>query len=824
MKDIITIARMELQKMFYSPIAWLVLISFAIQSGIMWMNIVPNFVNRFEMGYAGAGLTIGAYANPMVGGFLYRIQETIYLFIPLITMGLMSKEFGSGSIKLLYSSPISNAQIILGKYAAVVVFCLAMTFILFLESIFGFILIKDVDFPQVMTGLLGIFLVIATYAAIGLFMSALTSYQIVAAIATFAALFALQSIGGLWQTVDFVRDITYWLSVSGRSNTFIFGMICSEDLLYFALVSGLFIAFSIYRLKGIREKSSRLVSILRYVGAFILVALVGYSSTRPSMMKYYDATETNTNTLTQNSQDIIEKFDGEIKVTTYVNIYGMGSYYFMPSSQIRDMKRFEQYQRFYPNIDFEYKYYHAVPLEEQAKKSHLRRYKGLPEDSVLQRVCNIYDMDPDKVKPADFYKGEIDLKDELYRTVRVLETKDGKRAHLRNYNDQQFLPFESQRSSAFRTLVDELPIVGFVGGHGERSVNDIGTRGYHAVAQEKPYRWSLKNNGVGFEVTDLRKPVNPKVQVLVISEARISFTQEETKNLNDYISKGGNLVVAADRKRQDGMNTLTEQFGVTFNSGQIVEYNKGFTMDLVTSNFTKEGMKLAYAFEDNIVKRDRVITMPGALALTYEQKPGFNYIPMLVTDSIVNLPKNDAKDLAALKESFAKKGKQMTAEEAQRQRYIDMMNQDEDKPEEEIKYKGSWNELKTIDFVDEISMYEPEAGELSGSLTTALALTRKVGNKEQRILILGDADCFSNGEITMRRKGIESGNADFVGGMFFWLTNEYSPIDVRRPDRPDDNVYLKKDDLGIYKIFYRFIVPLLLAATLLMIWLRRRGR
>ena len=824
MKDIITIARMELQKMFYSPIAWLVLISFAVQSGIMWMNIIPNFVNRFEMGYAGEGLTIGAYANPMLGGFLFKIQETIYLFIPLITMGLMSKEFGSGSIKLLYSSPISNAQIILGKYFAALVFCLAMTFILFLESVFGVILIKDVDFPQVMTGLFGIFLVIATYAAIGLFMSALTSYQIVAAIASFAALFALQEVGGLWQTIDFVRDITYWLSVSGRSNTFIFGMICSEDLLYFILVSGLFIAFSIFRLKGIREKSSRLVSISRYLGVFLLVALLGYVSTIPSLMKYHDATETNTNTLTKNSQNIIAKFEGEIKVTTYVNIYASGNYAFMPGSQIRDMKRFEQYQRFYPNIDFEYKYYHAVPLEEQFRKSHLRRYRGVPEDSVLYKVCNIYDMDPDKVKPADFYKDEIDLKDELYRTVRVLETEDGKRVHLRNYNDMPFYPFESQRSAAFRTLVEELPIVGFVGGHGERSVNNIGTRGYHSVAQEKPYRWSLKNNGVAFEVTDLRKPVNPKVQALVISEAKIGFTEEETKNLNDYINKGGNLIIAADRKRQDAMNALTEQFGVTFNPGQVVEYNKGFTMDLLTTNFTEKGMKLAYAFEDNIVKRDRVITMPGAVALTYEEKPGFNYTPLLVTDSIVTLPKNDAKEMAALKQSFAKKGKQMTEEEARRQRYIEMMNEDEDKPEEGIKYKGSWSELKTTDFVDEIAMYEPEEGELGGPVTTALALTRKVGDKEQRILILGDADCFSNGEITMQRKGIESGNADFVGGMFFWLTDEYSPIDVRRPHRPDDNVFLKKDDLGIYKIFYRFIVPLLLAGALLMIWLRRRGR
>lgn len=68
---------------------------------------------------------------------------------------------------------------------------------------------------------------ICAYAAIGLFMSTLTSYQVVAAVGTLAVLAALNYIENVGQDIPFVRDITYWLSISGRADTFFKGMICS---------------------------------------------------------------------------------------------------------------------------------------------------------------------------------------------------------------------------------------------------------------------------------------------------------------------------------------------------------------------------------------------------------------------------------------------------------------------------------------------------------------------------------------------------------------------------------------------------------------------
>lgn len=106
-------------------------------------------------------------------------------------------------------------------------------FVLLIYIVVAWCSIKDFDYPMVFTGLLGLYLLLCVYAAVGLFMSSLTSYQVVAAMLTLTILGVLNYVGSMWQDVEFVREITYWLSISGRANEFIRGLICSEDLTVF---------------------------------------------------------------------------------------------------------------------------------------------------------------------------------------------------------------------------------------------------------------------------------------------------------------------------------------------------------------------------------------------------------------------------------------------------------------------------------------------------------------------------------------------------------------------------------------------------------------
>jgi ABC-2 type transport system permease protein len=197
MKIIRKIAVTELQALFYSPVAWLILIVFTFQAAMAFTDVFGSGVRSQDLNYAVGNLSLGLFGG--MNGLFTGMQEYLYLYIPLLTMSLMSRELSSGSINLLYSSPVKNSQIILGKYASMLAYGLMMIAILFVFVLLAAFTVKDFDFPVALSGMLGLYLLICAYAAIGLFMSSLTSYQVVAAMGTLAMLSLLNFIGRFGQ-------------------------------------------------------------------------------------------------------------------------------------------------------------------------------------------------------------------------------------------------------------------------------------------------------------------------------------------------------------------------------------------------------------------------------------------------------------------------------------------------------------------------------------------------------------------------------------------------------------------------------------------------
>jgi ABC-2 type transport system permease protein len=770
MKAIIDVARIELQKMFFSPIAWLILIAFAVHAALLFMLGVNYYINAMELGFPINNVTFDLYANPN-GGLITGLGSILYVYIPLITMGLLSHEFSSGSIKLLYSSPVTNLQIVLGKYLSMMVFNLAMVIMIVPEVLFGFINIENFDSPTVLTALLGVYLMMCTYSAIGLFMSSLTSYQIGAAIGTLVVLAGLSYIDKVWQDIDFVRDVTFWLSIAMRVGSMISGLIFSIDVVYLIAIPMMFIAFTTFRLKGIREKTSRSISFLRYGGTFSVIAVMGYISTIPSLMTFHDSTREKIYTLTKESQQVMAKLKGRVTVTNYVNLFEWGNFV-APYTQKMDMLRFDRYNYFYPNIKYVYKYYYGVQTAPFFNKIHKSRFKGLTLAQTIEKVANTYEVDKDIFRPGSDFHKEIDLVAEQNTFVAKITTEDGKSALLRTYNDGEKFPGEAEMTAAFKSLVMTLPKAGFVTGHQERILQDIGARSYSSLTNDIKARGALINNGMGIEQCNLSSAVPKDIDILVIAEAKTPYSPDELKHLNDYIDRGGNLVIACDRKRQPFMNPLVARFGVSFLQGQLVEHNRKMSMDMITAAFTEEGRKLTYIFDDPRIW----LGMPGAVGITYKTNPNFKYIPLLATDTLKDLKQVDSV--------------------------------------------GSWNELTPTEFNDEVPRFNPETGDLAGPLLTGLALTRDVHNKKQKIVIFGDADWLSNGML----QNINSYNNKLAAGLFFWLSDDKVPIDVRRPEPIDNKVFLKKANAPFLNYLYKFIIPSILIAAFVIIWLRRKRR
>jgi ABC-2 type transport system permease protein len=173
---------------------------------------MENLVNQQEMGpiYARwlSYLTSTVFGLPQ--GLYEMVTTKIFLYIPLLTMGLISREINSGTIKLLYSSPIKIRQIVIGKYLAIMVYNLLLITILVVFAVSGMLSIHSADKGLLFSGLLGIYLLLCAYSAIGLFMSCLTSYQVVSAISTLVLFAVLGYIGTVWQNIDFVRNLTFF--------------------------------------------------------------------------------------------------------------------------------------------------------------------------------------------------------------------------------------------------------------------------------------------------------------------------------------------------------------------------------------------------------------------------------------------------------------------------------------------------------------------------------------------------------------------------------------------------------------------------------------
>ena len=762
MKIIYRIALAELQSLFYSPVAWLILIVFTIQCSFAFTGVVDANVVRKAMGYGVGNLTLDIYAG--MHGFFKTLQEYLYLYIPLLTMGLMSGELSSGSIKLLYSSPVRNSQIILGKYLSMLVYGLVLIGIICVYVIYSAFVVKQLDVSMVLTGLLGIYLLICAYAAIGLFMSSITSYQVVAAMGTLAIFALLNVIKGIGQNIDFVREITYWLSINGRCNEFVRGMICSEDLLYFLIVIVLFLTLSILRLKAIRQKTPWKISLGKYAAVVIFAVVIGYFSARPSLKCFYDATRTKQQTLTENSQKILSRATGGLTMTTYVNCLDEFSWTGEPANRLYDQRRFEQYTRFKPEIKMKYVYFYDKSQNERLYSLN----QGLTDREIMIKLSVAQGLDTNMYLRPEEIKQVIDLSSEDNHVVRVLERENGRKVFLRMFRDMWIYPGEAEVTAAIRQLVDDdLPVVGFLTGHGVRNSEKAGDRDYRYFVQERVYRRALINQGFAIENVNLEDEIPEQVNILVVADMQTALSQEEMEALEKYIARGGNLIVAGDVGRAPVMNPIIASFGVQFMTGQIVQQNKDFMMDLVFAKPQKDLGNLSYMFDALV---ERVITMPGCVGLEYEQKPGFTIIPLLMSET-----------------------------------------------------QGCWNEVETMNFIDEKAELNVKAGEVEQAYPLALALSREIAGKQQKIVILGDTDCMSNAEMKANRDKVNAGNGMFILSIFNWMTDGEFPIDVRRPATPDNDLYVGVDGMKITRYaFWGF--SLLLLVVYLCLWFHRRGR
>src|ERR1700724_3638633 len=236
MRNVWIICRKELRSYFVSPVAYLLLAMFAVIFGFFFWNILGFFVFR-GMESQMRGQMMPMNVNEEITRPLLSNVSVIGLFlIPMITMRLFSEEKRTGTIELLATSPVSDVEVILGKWLSAMVLYASMLLLTAVNFLFLF-KYGHPDWKPLLIGYLGLLLQAGALLAVGTFISTLTKNQIIAGAATFGVCLLLWVLGWVSQfdTSMSARVMSY-ISVTNHFDSLAKGVLDTKDAIFYATV------------------------------------------------------------------------------------------------------------------------------------------------------------------------------------------------------------------------------------------------------------------------------------------------------------------------------------------------------------------------------------------------------------------------------------------------------------------------------------------------------------------------------------------------------------------------------------------------------------
>lgn len=246
MRAAYSIAKREVFSYFVSPIAYVVNVVWLLWCGLQYYLMAGFFAGSMNASASGSPLT--AFFG---GSVLFFIP--LLVFAPVLTMRLLAEERHTGTLEPLLTAPVTRMDVVLGKYAAAMVFWCVLwiptVLYAWLTSQFG-----TVDMGAVFASYIGVFGIGLYYMAIGLAMSALAKNQIVAALLTFMVLAGLFAVGLLSFVESFAsyRDVLDYISLWGHMQAFSKGIVDSRFVVFDISVAGLFVYLAFRALDGRR--------------------------------------------------------------------------------------------------------------------------------------------------------------------------------------------------------------------------------------------------------------------------------------------------------------------------------------------------------------------------------------------------------------------------------------------------------------------------------------------------------------------------------------------------------------------------------------------
>jgi ABC-2 type transport system permease protein len=245
MNNVLAIAQKEIRSYFASPIAYVVIGLFALLFGWFFVAILNWFVQQgmqMSMGM-GMGPTSMNVNQQMIRPLLLNMTVVLLFVLPMITMRTYAEEKRSGTIELLLTSPLTDMQIILGKFFGALTLYATMLLVtlIYVGTLFLF---GSPEWKPIVTAYLGLLLMGGCFISVGLLISSLTRNQIVAGMLTFGVFLLLWVIDWIGAFAGpAVEPIVNYLSITQHFDDFAKGVLDTKHVVYYVsfMTFGLFL-------------------------------------------------------------------------------------------------------------------------------------------------------------------------------------------------------------------------------------------------------------------------------------------------------------------------------------------------------------------------------------------------------------------------------------------------------------------------------------------------------------------------------------------------------------------------------------------------------
>lgn len=509
------------------------------------------------------GLLLWVFPDSSILEYGYATLENFfgtapYLFmflIPAITMRSLAEERKEGTFELLLTRPLTDWQIIIGKYLAaviIVLFALIPTLIYYYSVYTLGAPQGNIDTGGVIGSYIGLFLLGSAFAAIGLLASAVSKNQIVAfIIAVFLCFFFYSGFDSISNILSLQSFNLQDLGINEHYQSISRGVLDTRDLVYFIILTGLFIGLTLLVLLQQRQKSLKDQTLSKLVAALIVVAIISaFTFTR------FDFTAEKRYTISPISRSIMDSLPQPVKVKVYLQgdlTGGMKRLQRATGDMLSDLRSYS-----HGKIEVEF----IDPLEglaisEQNQVIQDLQAKGLEptnlsiqtEDGLSQKVIFPW--------AAVSSNGHVVLVKLLNTQTQMSLTAD---EQLNNSIQNLEYAFTSAIKKATGTGVKA---IGFTTGHNE--LNDLQLNG------------AIQSLSDGFIVgrIDLKSiPFDSlaKIKLVVIAKADKPFTEDEKFKLDQYIMRGGRVIWAIDQVSAE-LDSLRGHGGVQ------LAFNKQLNLD-----------------------------------------------------------------------------------------------------------------------------------------------------------------------------------------------------------------------------------------------------